>query len=304
MPRKLIHPISNEEVTKSISKLNNNRSAGYDTITAELIKCGPEILQSIIKTILNNCFEQHKQIDIGKGILVALQKPGKPKGPVKNLRPVILLPIIRKILSNIVLQRIKPKVEKYLSPSQSAYRQYRSTSDIIWTHRWITSRAQIVKEIVYITGIDMSSAFDTIKRDKLIEIVSTFLDEDEIRMIRFLLTNTSLEIKMNDIETQPFESNIGSPQGDGLSGTLFNVYFEHVLRKLRLQLQQNNSIENTKRPDEPIYADDADFLTTDLQRDIKLNRIVKNVLLEDNLKVNETKTEHTTIERTDKIFIV
>ena len=77
----------------------------------------------------------------------------------------------------------------------------------------------------------MSSAFDTIKRDKLIEIVSTFLDEDETRMIRFLLTNTSLEIKMNDIEVEPFESNIGSPQGDGLSEHyltfISNMYLEN-----------------------------------------------------------------------------
>ena len=132
------------------------------------------------------------------------------------------------------------------------------------------------------------------------EIISTFLDEDETRMIRFLLTNTTLEIKMNNLETQPFESNIGSPQGDGLSGTLFNIYFEHVLRKLRSKLQQNDSTQHTKMPNELIYADDADFLTNDVQKDRKLNRIVKDVLLEDNLKVNETKTEHTTIERKDK----
>ena len=37
---------------------------------------------------------------------------------------------------------------------------------------------------------------------------------------------------------------------------------------------------------------DADFLTTDLQRDIKRIHFVKNVLLEDNLKVNETKTDN------------
>ena len=146
----------------------------------------------------------------------------------------------------------------------------------------------------------MSSAFDTIKRDKLIEIVSTFLDEDETRMVRFLLTNATLEIKMNNLETQPFESNIGSPQGDGLSGTLFNIYFEHVLRKLRSQLQQKDSTQHTELPIELIYADDADFLTNNVQKDRKLNCIVKEVLLEVNLKVNETKTEHTTIERKDK----
>ena len=38
----------------------------------------------MIKDILNECIENHQPIDVGSGILVALQKPGKPKGPVKT----------------------------------------------------------------------------------------------------------------------------------------------------------------------------------------------------------------------------
>ena len=53
-------------------------------------------------------------------------------------------------------------------------------------------------------------------------------------------------------------------------------------------------------PDETIYADDADFLTTNMKKDAELNRIVQNILIEDNLKVNETKTEHTTIVRKER----
>ena len=89
---------------------------------------------------------------------------------------------------------------------------------------------------------------------------------------------------MNNVETQTFESNIGSPQVDGLSGTLFNVYFEYVLRKLRTKLDENCTIPYTIMPDETIYADDADFLTTNMKKDAELNRIVKNILIEDNLK--------------------
>ena len=36
-------------------KLNNNRAPGYDKITAEMIKYGPEELHQKIKSILNNC---------------------------------------------------------------------------------------------------------------------------------------------------------------------------------------------------------------------------------------------------------
>ena len=52
-------------------------------------------------------------------------------------------------------------------------------------------------------------------------------------MVKFLLKDTNLQIKMSDIEPTTFNTNIGSPQGDGLSGVLFNIYFENSLRKLR-----------------------------------------------------------------------
>ena len=111
---------------------------------------------------MNNVFINHNNININGGILIALQKPGKPKGPVANLRPIVLLNTIRKVLSLIVLARIRDAVDKYLDPSQSGFRQGRRTSDIIWTHKWLIGKAFADQSEVYITGIDMSSAFNTI----------------------------------------------------------------------------------------------------------------------------------------------
>ena len=108
----LEHEITLDEVTKSIMKLNNNRAPGYDKITAEMIKYGPEELHQKITSILNNCISNNLDINTGFGHFAPQQKQGKIKGPVKNLRPVILLPVIRKILSNNILARIKPKVDK------------------------------------------------------------------------------------------------------------------------------------------------------------------------------------------------
>ena len=64
---------------------------------------------------------------------------------------------------------------------------------------------------VYITGIDMSSAFDTINRQKLMNELNTFLDEDECRMIRTLLSNTTINIQFEDCKGEEIETNIGSP---------------------------------------------------------------------------------------------
>ena len=40
----------------------------------------------------------------------------------------------------------------------------------------------------YVTGIDMTAAFDMILRQELLEELRTFLDEDEVRLCRVLLT--------------------------------------------------------------------------------------------------------------------
>ena len=281
-------------------RVNNNKAPGIDNISAEMVKYGPVALHEAIKKLFNEAFEKEQELELGAGILVPVQKPGKAKGPVANLRPVILLPLIRNILSNIVLRRIQPKVEQFLVDSQAAYRPNRSASDIIWAYRWITAKTQTSQIRVYVTGIDMSSAFDTIRSDTLSNIIKDFLNEDEVRMIQLLLSNTTLDIRINKAETEPFNSNMESPQGDALSGVLFEIYFEEPLRKVRNfghGMNSNNNDEDNGNmllsflPQEAIYADDADFLTTNENENNTIIDKIGEILLRDNLKVNNSKTE-------------
>ena len=48
-------------------------------------------------------------------------------------------------------------------------------------------------------------------------------------------SQTTLDVKINDVETEKFESNIGSPQGDGISGIFYNIYLEESLRITRFE---------------------------------------------------------------------
>ena len=94
------------------------------------------------------------------------------------------------------------------------------------------------------------------------------IHKDELQMVTFLLRDTKLQIKMSDIEPTTFNTNIGSPQGDGLSEVLFNIYFENTLRKLREELDKISpelptTISHQNPPNELQYADNADFITKD-----------------------------------------
>ena len=49
---------------------------------------------------------------------------------------------------------------------------------------------------IYVTGIDMSAAFNTIHRDELPEIAEKALNEDGTKMLRVLPKDTTIEIKI------------------------------------------------------------------------------------------------------------
>lgn len=147
----------------------------------------------------------------------------------------------------------------------------------------------------------MSSAFDTIDRTKLVEIVESFLNEDEARIVRRLLSNTTLEVRVKGAETKPFISNVGSPQGGSISGPLFEIYFEHSLREVRTEIVNFEVTQRIQKdeslPDEMIYADDCDFLTMETRTKQHINDNVDSILVQHDLLVNTDKTENTTLVR-------
>ena len=66
---------------------------------------------------------------------------------------------------------------------------------------------------------------------------------------------------MKGATTKPVETNIGGPQGDSYSGPLFTIYFENALREVCTEV--GIDLNNMELPEEMIYADDYDHVTTD-----------------------------------------
>ena len=138
----------------------------------------------------------------------------------------------------------------------------------------------------------MSSAFDTIDRGKLMKILETFLDNDDLKLVRIILSDTELNISIGP-HAQTIDTLIGTPQGDSISPILFIVYLEGALRDLRPKLPPARL-----SPRELIYADDVDLIFDTRDDAEKTLDIIVHTLEEWNLKVNASKTEYTCIDRT------
>ncbi|XP_063679797.1 uncharacterized protein LOC134815179 [Bolinopsis microptera] len=152
-------------------------------------------------------------------------------------------------------------------------------------------------------GIDMSSAFDTIKRSVLLELLADAgCSEDDIRLVRYLLSCTKLKIKVRSTISGEIIVTIGAFQGDSLSGNLFTLYLAGALYHLRAfmsYLRPNPPFAENLLPLEWEYADDADFTDED-KKNLESMLPICNILEEWNLFVNESKTEFTHIYLAEK----
>ena len=125
------------------------------------------------------CRRQIHLNDIGAGTLIPLQKPGKPRGPLSNLRPVVLLNGIRKVLSLILLKRFSPYTNSYIPATQAGFRKGHSCADIIFAKRMICSMALLTDMEFHFLCLDLSRAFDTPSRETILESLLTATGEDE-----------------------------------------------------------------------------------------------------------------------------
>ena len=79
-----------------------------------------------------------------------------------------------------MINRIQEKIKNRIPLSQAAYRAGRSTTEHVFTCKSLAEKA--VKSECYETTIlllDMIKAFDTVKRNNLMELLEPKLDPDE-----------------------------------------------------------------------------------------------------------------------------
>ena len=318
-PSPMTNPFTTDEIKAAVRKLKNNKSPGKDGITSELIKHAPDEILTKIAEIYNTIAEtgEHPN-EITHGLLRALQKPGKPKGPLSNLRPIILLSILRKILAICLMKRIGPRIDQEIPINQAAYRKNRSTTEHVLGTKLIIERTITSKnEIVYLILLDMSKAFDSVHRATLIEDLRNKINIDELHLVQILL-NVNLAAKCGEHISEYFQTDTGAPQGDCASANEFTYYLaksleqtcipqisDHIYHKsssnittIPDQMHEHNysQITQVKHIDiDQQYADDISKITSNYSAIEELKEKLPHQLAKRGLILNRDKTEEYTI---------
>jgi hypothetical protein len=117
----LVPAPSHLEVDIYIAKLKIYKSPGSDQILAELYQAGGEILVSVIYKLIASVWNKEELPEQWKeSIVVPIQKTGG-KTDCNNYRGISLLSTSYKILSNILLSRLRSYIDEIIGEPQCAF---------------------------------------------------------------------------------------------------------------------------------------------------------------------------------------
>ncbi|CAG9104406.1 unnamed protein product [Plutella xylostella] len=180
-----------EEVRRAIMRLKNHKSPGIDNIPGELWKYGGGAMQSRLYELIRRIWEEEQQpMEWNVGIICPIHKKGCRK-KCGNYRGIALLPTAYKVLSYIILAGLEPYAEQILGDYQCGFRRNRSTVDQMFLLKQIMEKRWEYAQSVHCLFVDFAKAYDSIDRETLYHILTSYqVPKKLVRMIK-IATGTS-----------------------------------------------------------------------------------------------------------------
>ena len=199
--------IDESEVLLCLRNMLNNKAPGLDGWPVEFFKffwrdLGLFVLRSINYCYRNNCLSP----SLSRGVITLIPKPGKDRKLIKNWRPITLLPVIYKIMSSCIANRLKTCLPKLIGPDQKGFMQGRYIGEnirLLYDLMFYTENNQIPGLLL---SIDFEKAFDSVHHKFIMQVLSSYgFGPSFIRWCQLFLKNASSCVLVNGSLTKFFD---------------------------------------------------------------------------------------------------
>ncbi len=221
---------------RCINSLASNKAPGPDGIPNELLKYMPAEHKKMIFQYLLNIYDSASlpQKDNNSNT-VLLYKKGDPMDPIKSYRPIGLANSLYKLYTRLLTTAFYRYAEnnKMLHSLQGGFKKFTGTTENIIQYVAALEDSIIHDSDLYVLYIDLSSAFNTVDHDKLLQVMYEIgFPESAIKATRSLYTSATTTIITDVGNTKPVPVERGTIQGDSLSPFLFLLFIEPLFRWL------------------------------------------------------------------------
>lgn len=200
-----------EEITRVMMKLNANESPGPDGLTSGFFKAAWPLLSQEFTASVSSFFETAFLPAATNATILSLVPKRTGATTVGNYRPIACCNIIYKVISKLLVHRLKPMLPDLVLPNQTGIVQGRllvenivlASETVHGYHRNIGPKRLVLK-------VDIAKEFDTVNWDFIFNcLFSIGLPNAFIRRLRACVCTPSFSVGYNGTIQGYFKSKRG-----------------------------------------------------------------------------------------------
>ena len=217
----------------------------------------------ILAELFNTCIRLQVIPDSWKSsVTILIHKKNESDNPA-NFRPIVLQSVLYKVFTGVMAKRIRQWADNnnIISSCQKGYGSGEGCHQHAFIIQAATNYAKTHHKQLFISWLDIKNAFGSLPHSTLIATLKKCnINPITLQLITDCITGTHTSIRLEHDNTDPISVKRGICQGDPLSGILFNLAFEPLIRNVKASSTPFNVY--TQDIDILAFADDVTFLSS------------------------------------------
>eukprot|EP00253_Pinus_taeda_P036438 PITA_36438 len=237
----LMSPVTEEEISNIVWSMEPDKAPGPDGFSIHFYRICWDLIKSDLLIMICGFMRKAK---VGGGInstFLALIPKEANLGSFDRYRPISLCNSSYKRVAKFLANKIKPLLQKLISPTQGGFVKGRHILDNVIQVQEALHSSHSRKEQGMLIKLDMCNAFDRVNRSFLYKVLSSFgFNQDFINLIKACLEKIWIAPMVNGRPADFFLATRGLRQGCPLSPFLYLLMEHSLSRKMTLEKQNGN----------------------------------------------------------------
>lgn len=259
-----------------------NTAPGDDRITYNHWK-SVDPACSVLASIFNVCLKYEKIPEEWKTSMTSLiYKKGDPHDTA-NWRPIAIMRTIYKLYTGVLAKRVTTWMMNHniLAPAQKGFMPHDGVFEHNYTLRRKFDLARTEKGEFLAAWLDFSNAFGSVPHQAIYAgLERTGAGAKFVKIIQDMYTDSTTRILTGQGATDTIDINAGVKQGCPISGLLFNIAVDPIIRNIQRQQAEHKILA---------YADDLVLLAKEPQELQTMIDTVYSLAAKINIRINPGK---------------